>query len=155
MPFLHSGLHTILYCTQKHVAPPMILLELFWDYWCHFYWPESWTTTEESTCGFKIYVAVYFCLSWFIIILSTAAVLQAPYLMLFLWQIGVLSGSNFFITCADNSFTSRKCNGVWVIAAECGTQVIMTNDDGNLSRSRRRLLPATASINVSQAMEEK
>lgn len=151
MPFLHSVLHTILYCTQKHVAPPMILLELFWD-WCHFYWPESWTTTEESTCGFEIYVAVYFCLSWFII-LSTAAVLQAPYLMLFLWQ--VFSGSNFFITCADNSFTSRKFNGVWVIAAECGTQVIMTNDDGNLSRSRKRLLPATASINVSQVMEEK
>lgn len=64
-----------------------------------------------------------------IIIFSTASVLQVPYLML-LWQIWVLSGSNFFITCADNSFTAQKCNGESVIAAEeHRSQVIMTNED--------------------------
>lgn len=64
-----------------------------------------------------------------IIIFSTASVLQVPYLML-LWQIWVLSGSNFFITCADNSFTAQKCNGESVIEAEeHRSQVIMTNED--------------------------
>lgn len=35
------------------------------------------------------------------------------------------------------------------------SQVIMTNEDANLSPSRRRLLPATASINGNKVMEEK
>lgn len=87
---------------------------------------ELQQTNQHVVLKFMLHSVYIFLSHVLIIILSTVAVLQVPYLMLLLWKIRVLSGSNFFITALTTPSQLQKCYGVWVIAAE--EQIAGDND---------------------------